>query len=235
MRNKSILAGLLLAALFGLVLGNVKSFWQAQPVTAEAQEATHWQLPDWSEIKVLVLRSENASTEDGFSQFDLSTLDAKIQLRYAPDSAAAQSMTQNWPFNVVVIDKTALKGITSDWARAQLRAGAAFVGVNMTPAELGELIGVPTLAKEFTYTLEEPSVTVAYFWASGNPAHIRSLEKMGNLYSFEGENLVASSGFKDVRIGYLIGYVLAQSDRLSIVLNDIRGSFASASESSNTP
>lgn len=162
-------------------------------------------------------------TEDNAVANALNLLDAtqKEVVQIANDAYDVAKQSQAVGLDILMFHKSSLVQFDAQWGAKQFRQGTAFVGINVSPQELGELIDMPAITSNWGYILKEPFVTYMVIQVYGNPDHIKKAEQAGALYPPNGE-ILAKLGFRDLMVGQGSGYTDLRNTELSMILEGIR-------------
>lgn len=213
-----------IAAIAGVVLGR----YYPNQVQADdgAPKIVAVQNPEWTDLKVVYLLDNSNSASE--SLFDSTEISAKFNAEVVTQFSDLSRFSEQQPLDVVIVNASALNSVPREWAKSQYTHGAAFVGLNLTPHELGTLIGDDDFANNKNWIdlkFSEPFVSLSMYRVSGNPDEIRKLEQADALFPITShtENTWIDLGIKDVTVKGVQGYTdVVNGDDLSLSLDSIR-------------
>jgi hypothetical protein len=225
LKNKFAVAVIVLtvAAITGVVAGR---YYTGQVQANDGgPEIVAVQNPEWTDLKVVYLLDNSNSASD--SLFASAEISAKFNAEVITQFSDLSRFSEEQPLDVVIINASALGAVPTEWAKSQYAHGTAFVGLNLTPYELGTFIGDDDFANNKNWIdlkFSEPFVSLSMYRVSGNPIEIEKLEQAGALFPITAktENIWGDLGIKDVTVKGVQGYTNVNGDDLSLTLDSIR-------------
>jgi hypothetical protein len=220
----SLVIVLLLAAFAGIVAGR----YYAHSITGVAQAQSDGQTeilttpvpPAWTDLHTVYL---GPTTLTEAQSLDPAGFVTQINATRMTDANQVVQFSQRNGLDLILIDQAALTTVDPLWSKEQYHRGTAFVGLNITPQELGALINDPDFAKEWGgKVIDKPFVTFTFVKATGDPEHIRIVEEANALYPHRDVETQLKLGIEDVSLTYLRGYVTVSAAGLMPNLQTIR-------------
>jgi hypothetical protein len=217
LKRKIVFVVVLLAALAGITAGR---YYSSAVIGVAQAEAPQRIPPAWKDLQVLYLGP--TGTAVSYPEFDPAAFTTEINAQLITKASDAAKHSQTRGLDVVIIDKSMLTSLDPAWAAMQYKRGTAFVGLNITPQELGALISDSDFANHFGTTLRvEPFLSYSMVRIYGNSEHIKLLEQENALYPPDIETR-AKLGINDVFVSYGRGYFSLPKEGLAYALEDIR-------------
>ncbi|MCC6188898.1 MAG: hypothetical protein IT318_07675 [Anaerolineales bacterium] len=200
---KSILLPTAVAIVTGVLIGF--AFSRSYAGHAEAADGS-LEIPvpiAWKDLRVVYMMSSDP--RDTPQAFSLSRIPAETNLQIINEL----SELQQGPIDVLVFDHGSLDRIEPSWASTQMRASVGFVALNVSPAEMATLLGIPSLAKTFDYDPLGNSMLVVQ--VTGDTQDLQRAIDTGDLFINEVP-----------RVSWTVGYVNAENWGLLNALETIR-------------